>query len=97
VPESEIATGDALLAMLMLPLTAPVADGANITFSVVLCCGVSVTPELTPLVLNPDPDTLTPEITMFEFPPFVRVTLCTLFFATFTLPKLRLFELEFSM
>jgi hypothetical protein len=32
-----------------------------------------------------------------EFPAFVKVTLCVLLLETLTLPKLRLFVLEFSM
>jgi len=52
--------------------------------------GVRVVPALTPLALNPTPDTVTVEIVTFEFPLFVSVAPSELLPLTFTLPKLRL-------
>jgi hypothetical protein len=47
-------------------------------------------PDVTPLVLNPVPVTVTPEIVTFELPVFVTVTFNGLVLPTFTFPKLRL-------
>lgn len=52
--------------------------------------GVRVKPEPTPLSLNPVPVGVTPEIVMFEFPLFVRVTVRDLLLPRMTLPKSRL-------
>ena len=52
--------------------------------------GVSVVPALTPLALNPVPETVTVEIVTLEFPLFVSVAPSELFPPTFTFPKPRL-------
>jgi hypothetical protein len=58
VPVSGIDSGDALLVKLMLPLTTPVAVGANTALNVVLPPGVIVTGRLSPATLSPVPDAL---------------------------------------
>jgi hypothetical protein len=52
--------------------------------------GVKVVPEVTPLALKPEPETVTLEMLTLEFPVFVKVTLEEPLPPTFTLPKLRL-------
>jgi hypothetical protein len=92
LPLSAIVAG-ALLALLAtdtLPVTLPAAVGANVTFSVAVCPGVSVVLALTPLALNLPPGVLTPNIVTFEFPLFVNVTPSGLLLPTLTFPKLRL-------
>lgn len=74
--------------MAIVALAAPVAVGANVTFSVVDCVGVSVVPALAPVVLNAPVAPLIPEIVMFELPLLVSVTGSELLLPTFTLPKL---------
>jgi hypothetical protein len=64
---------DALLATEILPVTAPVADGVKVAVKVVVCPGVTITPEA-PDALKPAPETVTLEIVTFEFPAFVSVT-----------------------
>ncbi len=80
----------ALLAMLMLPLTAPADPGANVTVTVTDWFGVRISFAVTPLALKPAPVTPTLEIVTLEFPLFVNATLSALLLPTFTLPKLRL-------
>jgi hypothetical protein len=58
--------------------------------------GVSVTPDETPLVLNPAPVSVTPEIVIFEFPLFVSVTLSELLLPTLMFPNVRLVGLALS-
>jgi hypothetical protein len=53
-------------------------------------------PDVTPLVLNPAPVIVTPEIVTFEFPLFVSVAPNELLLPTFTFPKLRLVGLAAS-
>src|SRR5258708_13571043 len=53
-------------------------------------------PDVTPLVLNPAPVIVTPEIVTFEFPLFVSVAPTELLLPTFTFPKLRLVGLAAS-
>jgi len=80
----------ALLSTETLPSTLPAAVGTNETLSVADWPGVRVVLALTPLVLKPAPEVVTPEIVTFEFPVFVTVTFCELLLPTFTFPKLRL-------
>src|SRR3981081_1233361 len=47
-------------------------------------------PDVTPLVLNPAPVTVTPEIVTLELPEFVSVTLNELVLPAFTFPKFKL-------
>ena len=57
VPLRAIVSGDplALLATVMLPVTAPVTVGANFTASVAVCEAASVAGGVTPLTLKPVP------------------------------------------
>lgn len=50
--------------------------------------GSKIRPELMPLVVNPDPATLTLEIVTFELPLFVRVTFNEVLVPSVTFPKL---------
>jgi hypothetical protein len=52
--------------------------------------GVSVSPALTPLALNPAPVTVTALIVTLEFPLFVKVTFCEPLLPSPTFPKLKL-------
>jgi hypothetical protein len=92
VPDREIVAGEfvALLVSVAVPVTLPVADGANVTFKVADCPGVSVVPVDTPLTLNPAPETETFEIETFELPEFFTVIGRELLEPVFTLPKLKL-------
>lgn len=80
----------ALLITDTLPVTLPAAAGTNAIFSVTDCPGVSMVPVLTPLALNPVPETVTLAIVTIEFPLFVSVALNELLLPTFTFPKLKL-------
>jgi hypothetical protein len=80
----------ALLATKTLPVTLPVAVGANDTLSVTDRPGVRAVLAPTPLALNPAPELVILEIVTFEFPVFVTVMFCELLLPTLTFPKLRL-------
>jgi len=80
----------ALLATVSVPLALPATTGAKSTLSVADWLGVRTRPELTPLAVNATLEEFTPEIVMFEFPVFVRVTLKDLLLPALTLPKLKL-------
>jgi hypothetical protein len=83
-----------LLATDTLPVTLPGAAGANVAVKVAVCPGDRISPEETPLALNPAPETVTHEIVMLEFPAFVSVVDCVALLDTFTLPKLKEDALE---
>src|ERR1700693_4076397 len=85
----------ALLLTVILPLAAPLAEGANVEVSVLVCPGVRVMP-LAPVELKPAPATTTCAIVTLEFPALVMVMFCALLLDTFTLPKFKLLTLEFS-
>jgi hypothetical protein len=80
VPENEIVVGDAvaLLAMLTLPVAVPVVLGANWTVKMTVWLGVNVKPDATPLALKAAPDTVTPEMVIFEFPLLTSVAVSEL-------------------
>ena len=59
--------------------------------------GSKTKPELTPLVVNPAPVTLTLEIVTFEFPVLVSVTLNGVLVPSVTLPKLNVAGLALSV
>ena len=56
--------------------------------------GVSISPEVTPLAVNPAPVAVTVEIFTLALPLFVSATLRELLLPTLTLPKLRLVVLN---
>jgi hypothetical protein len=58
--------------------------------------GDKMVPDVTPLVLNPVPVTVTPEIVTFEFPLFVTVVFSELLPPMSTFPKLKLVGLALS-
>jgi len=86
----------ALLAMLTLPVTAPAADGSNVTVSVAVCEGVRTKPDATPEELKPEPEVVTPETVTLELPVFVSVTVNEVDVPSLTLPKLKLDGLTLS-
>ena len=66
----------ALLTTLTLPVRLPAVSGANATFIVADWLGIKMMPGVMPLVLNPVPVTVTPEIVTAELPVLVSVTVC---------------------
>ena len=97
VPDNEMFAGEleALLLTVTLPVAAPLAEGAKLEVSVVICPGESVSP-LDAVELNPAPATSTCEIVTSELPAFVRIMCCVLLLAMLTLPKFKLLVLELS-
>src|ERR1700676_3601599 len=97
MPDREMLAGElvALLLTVILPVAAPLAEGAKVEVSEVLCPGARVMP-LAPVELKPAPATMTCAIATLEFPALVIVMFCVLLFDTFTLPKFKLATLEFS-
>lgn len=77
VPESEMLRlgFPPLEVTLTLPLTAPLAVGANVTVNDVLWPAFNVTGKLSPLKLNPAPLALAAEIVRLDPPELVRVPL----------------------
>lgn len=70
-----------------LPLTAPAADGANLTVNEVLCPAFNVRGSVSPLKVNPVPVTDAAEIVRLVPPLFVKVSDWVLLLPTCTLPK----------
>ena len=97
IPDREMLAGElvALLLTVILPLAAPLADGANVEVSAVVCPGARIMP-LAPVELKPAPATSTCAIVTLEFPALVMVMFCALLLDTFTLPKFKLLTLELS-
>ena len=98
VPDNEMFAGEleALLLTVTLPVAAPLAEGANVEVSVVLCPDERVSP-LDDVELNPAPATSTCEIVTSELPAFVRIMCWVLLLAMLTLPKFKLLVLELSI
>lgn len=76
--------------MLTLPLTAPVAVGANRTVNEVLCPAVNVRGKVSPLKLNPLPLAVAAEIVRLVPPVLVKVSGRLELLPTCTLPNARL-------
>src|SRR5580700_8344093 len=74
-PETGKFSGEltASLTMATLPLTVPLAWGANTTLKLVLWPAASVTGSDNPLKVNPAPVTVACEIVVLEVPTLVRV------------------------
>ena len=62
----------ALLLTVIFPVAVPLADGANVEVSVVVCPGARVIP-LAPVTLKPAPATIACAIDTLEFPALVIV------------------------
>lgn len=90
LPTSAIDKLPALLAIDSVPRTAPVVEGANVTFSAAVCPGGTVVPEPRPLDPKPVPVTSTLLTMAFAFPVLVTVTPSELLLPTNTLPKSKL-------
>jgi hypothetical protein len=86
---------DALLLTVTLLVAAPLAEGANVEVSVVICPGERVSP-FEDVELNPAPATSTCEMVTSELPAFVRIMCCVLLLDILTLPKFKLLVLELS-
>src|ERR1700732_2854044 len=97
MPDREMLDGElvALLLTVILPVAAPLAEGANVEASVVVCPGARVMP-LAPVVLNPAPATITCAIVTLELPALVMVMFWAVLLDTFTFPKFKLLTLELS-
>lgn len=79
-----------------LPVTLPLAVGANCTVKVVLPPAGKESGVAMPLTLNPDPLEVTLVIVSVTFPVFVSVTTCLPLLPTLTLPKVTLEGLALS-
>ena len=77
----------AVLDTVTLPVTVPVAAGANVTFRVAVCPAVRIVPEGTPLTEKPAPEMLVFEMVIPDAPALVSVTVFVLLPATVTFPK----------
>jgi hypothetical protein len=97
IPDREMLAGElvALLLTVILPVAAPLAEGANVEVSAVVCPGARVTP-LAPVELNPAPAIITCAMVTLEFPALVIVMFLALLLDTFTFPKFKLLVLGFS-
>lgn len=84
---------DASLLTVILPMAAPLKEGANVDVIVVDFPGDKISP-LAAVELNPAPATITCEIVTLELPVFVRVTFWVPLLATVTVPKSNRLELE---
>jgi len=91
VPDKLIVAGElvALLVTTTLPEAVLDSDGANVTFTLVLCPGLKMMPDR-PVTLKPGPETLTLEIVALELPELVRVALKELLLPVSMLPKFKL-------
>jgi hypothetical protein len=76
VPDNAIVSVglDAFDVMVIVPLAAPAAEGANFTVNVALCPAVKVTGAVIPLKLKSVPLIPTPEIVTLEPPVLVTVS-----------------------
>ena len=92
VPEALIVAGEFVASLVMdtPPVTAPAVVGANCTVTVADWLGVRISPEVTPLALNPAPVTVTVEMVTLALPLLVSATLSELLLPSLTLPKLKL-------
>src|SRR5579859_4440508 len=97
-PDTEIVEGEfvALLATTTLPVTLPVAEGANVTFIVADCPGARMLPAETLLELKPAPEAVTLETVTLPVPVFLSTTGRVLIVLVSTLPKLRVVGVALS-
>ena len=98
VPVTGIVSGEfpALLTMLIEPLTAPTAVGANFAVSVAVSEGFSVVGVVTPLIVKPAPAADTLEILTAAVPVFVNTTCLSADVPVAMVPKLRLVGLALN-
>jgi hypothetical protein len=89
VPEVATVVGEfeAVLVIVMPPLTLPVAVGAKVIVSVAVWCEARTWPLEIPLAARPGPDRLTVEMVTLELPLFVNVTDCVASLPNATLPN----------
>jgi len=96
VPEREIVTPLALLAMVTLPVIFPELCGVNCTENAAFCPGLRMIGIEMPLRVNPAPEAAACVMATFTLPVLLRFTGCWLLDPTFTLPKLMLVGLMAS-
>src|SRR6267154_2454310 len=77
----------ALLAIVSVPATLPIAQGVNVTFSAAVCPGGTIVFAPTPLALKPEPVTSTPPMIAISFPVFVSIIPSESVLSTSTFPK----------
>jgi hypothetical protein len=91
-----VAPVPALLLIVTEPLAAPVLAGSNVTASVVVCPGFSVTGKLAPVIVKPVPDSVAELIVSAAVPEDVSVTVCVVVVLTVTSPNDSVVELSVS-
>jgi hypothetical protein len=79
-----------LLASETEPVTLPDEVGPKTTLKVVFFPAAIVAGTVSPVMLNPVPDTVACEIVSVAVPPFVKLIVCELLLPVTTLPKLAL-------
>jgi hypothetical protein len=92
VPERDTVAGElvALLTTEIVPLAEPAAVGANVIVKVALCPPARVSGTERPLVLKPEPVTVSPETTTLALPVSVSVAVWEALLPTLMLPRLTL-------
>ena len=98
VPLSAIASGEfgALLVRFTEPLTAPAVVGAKTALKVADLPAAILSGVLMPIVLKPEPVTVTPEIVTVALPPLVRLIVCELLVPATTFPNAALLGVAVS-
>ena len=100
MPDRLINAGEfaALLVMVTLSVTLPIAAGAKVTVKVAVCPGPRMSPLDRPLILKPapEPEKVTLEVVILALPELVNVTLWLLVVPILTLPKLKVDALAVS-
>ena len=95
-PEAAFILSEALPFKVTVPLTAPVAFGANATVKFAVCPGVMVAGRDSPLMVNAELLAESCEITTFVLPELVKVAFLLALCPTATLPNEREAGLRFS-
>ena len=92
VPERAMSTGvlDPLMVSERVPLLVLAAVGANCTPKVLLWFDAKVNGRVSPVKLNPAPDTVAAETVRFPPPVFFKVSVCDWLDPTCTFPKVKL-------
>jgi hypothetical protein len=90
-PDREIIAGGsvALLMMLTLPVTVPLAAGAKVTSNIAVCPGVRMSPAEAPLTLKPGPEMQIFEIVTSELPEAASVAARVALLPTAKFPNFR--------
>jgi hypothetical protein len=86
----------ALLVIRIAPVAAPAVVGSNVTCSVAVCPGCSVTGAVTPVMVKPVPVSVAALIVSAVVPVEVSVTVWLVDVLRFTSPKIRLLVLTLN-